>query len=156
MGLYFNIALFTKNNMISDKVVNIINRYVRTFNYVTNKGTLWVDAEMITKRTKDSTDMIMQVDKIYYYRVIVSDNLGNTSISPIVSVNYKNKKEGKPTSADLLEEMVDKSKKVVILNPEPKLKWNVVDSAVKEYQDAGAIVKEVRNLRQLAELIEYL
>lgn len=66
------------------------------------------------------------------------------------------KKEGKPTSADLLEEMVDKSKKVVILNPEPKLKWNVVDSAVQEYQDAGAIVKEVRNLRQLAELIEYL
>lgn len=66
------------------------------------------------------------------------------------------KKEGKPTSADLLEEMVNKSKKVVILNPEPKLKWNVVDSAVKEYQDAGAIVKEVRNLRQLAELIEYL
>ena len=63
--IHFNIALFTKNNIISDKVVNIINRYVRTFNYVANKGTLWVDAEMITKRTKDSTDMIMQVDKIY-------------------------------------------------------------------------------------------
>ncbi|MBR3614816.1 MAG: AAA family ATPase [Clostridia bacterium] len=63
--IHFNIALFTKNNMISDKVINIINRYVRTFNYVTNKGTLWVDAEMITKRTKDSTDMIMQIDKIY-------------------------------------------------------------------------------------------
>lgn len=63
--IHFNIALYTKNSMISDKVVNIINRYVRTFNYITNKGTLWVDAEMITKRTKDSTDMIMQVDKIY-------------------------------------------------------------------------------------------
>ena len=63
--IHFNIALYTKNNMISDKVVNIINRYIRTFNYVTNKGTLWVDAEMIVKRTKDSTDMIMQVDKIY-------------------------------------------------------------------------------------------
>ena len=63
--IHFNIALFTKNNMVSDKVINIINRYVRTFNYVTNKGTLWVDAEMLVKRTKDSTDMIMQVDKIY-------------------------------------------------------------------------------------------
>ena len=63
--IHFNIALYTKNSMISVKVVNIINRYVRTFNYITNKGTLWVDAEMITKRTKDSTDMIMQVDKIY-------------------------------------------------------------------------------------------
>ncbi len=66
------------------------------------------------------------------------------------------KKYGKPTSSDLIEKMVNKSKKVVILNPEPKIKWNVVDSAVKEYQDAGAIVKEVGNLRQLAELIEYL
>ena len=63
--IHFNIALFTKNNMISDKVINIISRYVRTFNYLTNKGTLWVDAEMIVKRTKDSTDMIAQIDKIY-------------------------------------------------------------------------------------------
>lgn len=63
--IHFNIALYTKNNMISDRVVNIINRYVRTFNYITNKGTIWVDAEMLVKRTKDSTDMIMQVDKIY-------------------------------------------------------------------------------------------
>ena len=45
--------------MIAEKVINIINRYVRTFNYITNKGTLWVDSEMITKRTKDSTDMII-------------------------------------------------------------------------------------------------
>ena len=63
--IHFNIALYTKNTIISDKVVNIINRYVRTFNYITNKGTIWVDAEMIVKRTKDSTDMIMQIDKIY-------------------------------------------------------------------------------------------
>ncbi len=63
--IHFNIALYTKNTIISDKVVNIINRYVRTFNYITNKGTVWVDTEMLVKRTKDSTDMIMQIDKIY-------------------------------------------------------------------------------------------
>ena len=63
--IHFNIALYTKNNIIADKVVNLLNRYVRTFNYITNKGTLWVDSEMLVKRTKDSTDMIMQVDKIY-------------------------------------------------------------------------------------------
>lgn len=63
--IHFNIGLFTKNNMISDKVINILNRYVRTFNYITNKGTIWIDTEMLVKRTKDSTDMIMQVDKIY-------------------------------------------------------------------------------------------
>ena len=63
--IHFNIGLYTKNNIIADKVINLLNRYVRTFNYITNKGTLWVDTEMLVKRTKDSTDMIMQVDKIY-------------------------------------------------------------------------------------------
>ena len=73
--IHFNIALYTKNTIISDKVVNIINRYVRTFNYITNKGTIWVDAEMIVKRTKDSTDMIMQIDKIYNENdVVVFEN----------------------------------------------------------------------------------
>lgn len=63
--IQFNIALYTKNSIISDKVVNLLNRYIRTFNYLSNRNTVWVDAEMLVKRTKDSTDMIMQVDKIY-------------------------------------------------------------------------------------------
>ena len=63
--IHFNIALYTKNNMISDKIINLLNRYIRTLNYVGNGGMVWVDVEMLVKRTKDSTDMIMQVDKIY-------------------------------------------------------------------------------------------
>lgn len=69
--IHFNIALYTKNSMIADKAINILNRYVRTFNYITNRGTLWVDSEMLVKRAKDSTDMIMQVDKIYAENDIV-------------------------------------------------------------------------------------
>jgi len=63
--IHFNIGLFTKNTMMVDRVVGILNKYIRTFNYISNKGTLWVDTEMLVKRTKDSTDMIMQVDKMY-------------------------------------------------------------------------------------------
>ncbi|MCK9151200.1 VWA domain-containing protein [Methanobacterium alcaliphilum] len=66
------------------------------------------------------------------------------------------KKDKKPMSSLLIEKMVNKSKKVIILNPEDKKKWNVVDSCVSDYQDAGALVKEVRNLRQLSILIESL
>jgi len=40
------------------------------------------------------------------------------------------------------------------LNPEDKNKWDVVDSCVSYYIDAGASVREVRSLRQLAETIE--
>ena len=63
--IHFNIALFTKNTMMVDRIVGILNKYIRTFKYISNKGTMWVDTEMLVKRTKDSTDMIMQVDKIY-------------------------------------------------------------------------------------------
>ena len=59
----------------------------------------------------------------------------------------------KPLSADSIDYIVEKSKKVLILNPEPMNKWNVVDSCVADYEDSGAEFFEVRNLEQLAELI---
>lgn len=66
------------------------------------------------------------------------------------------KKFKKPLSADLMEHMCRISKKVIILNPEPKIKWNVVDSCVSDYEDAGAQIMEVRNLKQLARLVEHI
>lgn len=80
--IHFNIALYTKNNIISDKVVNIINKFARTYGYINNKGTLWVDTEMLVKRTKDSTDMIMQVDKMYSDNdIVVFENI--SKIKPL-------------------------------------------------------------------------
>ena len=74
--IHFNIGLFTKNSVISDKIVTVINRFARTFNYIGNKGTILVDTEMLVKRTKDSTDMIMQMDKIYMDNdVVIFNNL---------------------------------------------------------------------------------
>lgn len=75
--IHFNIALYTKNNIIADKIINIINKYVRTFNYITNKPTLWIDTEMLVKRTKDSSDMIMQVESMYAKNdILIFENLG--------------------------------------------------------------------------------
>jgi len=59
----------------------------------------------------------------------------------------------KPLSADLIQEMSRNSKRVLILNPEPRSKWNVADSCVSYYEDVGADCFEVRDLEQLAELI---
>ena len=59
----------------------------------------------------------------------------------------------KPRSAELIQEMVDKSKKVLILNPEPKIQWNKFGSCVSYYEEAGAELFNVRNLEQLASLI---
>ncbi len=101
--IHFNIALYTKNSIIAEKVVNILNRYIRTFCYIANKGTLWVDTEMLVKRTKDSIDMISQVDRMYSENdVIIFENLGKIKglneyrvdafWSAIEKFNMKNKK----------------------------------------------------------------
>ncbi len=63
--IHFNIALYTKNNLVIDKVVNIINKFARTFNYIGTRPTLWADAEILIRKSKDSTDVMMQVDSLY-------------------------------------------------------------------------------------------
>lgn len=63
------------------------------------------------------------------------------------------KEDGIPKSAELVENMVKKSKRVLILNPEEEKKWNVADSCVSYYEEVGAELFEVRDLEQLANLI---
>lgn len=66
------------------------------------------------------------------------------------------KVKGIPASVELVEEMVRDAKKVIILNPEDRNKWDVVDSCVSLYQDAGAQVFEVNTLNQLAHFVEQM
>jgi len=63
------------------------------------------------------------------------------------------KVDGVPESARLVEKMSRKARKVMIFNPEERKKWDVVDSCVSHYRDAGAQIHEVRNLNQLALLV---
>ena len=64
------------------------------------------------------------------------------------------KVNGIPASVGVLEEIVRDSKKVVILNPEDRNKWDIVDSCVSLYEEAGAQVFEVNTLNQLAQFVE--
>lgn len=63
------------------------------------------------------------------------------------------KEEKIPKSAEIIENIAKKSKRLLILNPEEKKKWNVADSCVSFYENTGAELFEVRNLEQLADLI---
>ena len=66
------------------------------------------------------------------------------------------KVNGIPASVEVVEEMVRDCKKLVILNPEDRNKWDVVDSCVSLYEDAGAHVFEVNTLNQLAQFVEQM
>ena len=66
------------------------------------------------------------------------------------------KVNGIPASVELISQMSSMAKKVIILNPEDKKKWDVVDSCVSLYEDAGAQVFEVNTLNQLAHFVEQM
>jgi uncharacterized protein with von Willebrand factor type A (vWA) domain len=44
----------------------------------------------------------------------------------------------------------------LIFNPEPESKWDTPTSCVRDYQNAGAKVYEIKNLDNLAKLITEL
>ena len=56
----------------------------------------------------------------------------------------------------MLREIVTKSNKVMIFNPEKKIRWNTPTSCVKDYENAGAEVFEIGNLDNLANMITRL
>ena len=66
------------------------------------------------------------------------------------------KVKGVPASVEVVEEMVRDAKKVIILNPEDRNKWDVVDSCVSLNREAGAQVFEVNTLNQLAQFVEQM
>ena len=66
------------------------------------------------------------------------------------------KVNGIPASVGLVEEMARDAKKLIILNPEDRNKWDVVDSCVSLYEEAGAQVFEVNTLNQLAHFVEQM
>ena len=96
--------------------------------------------------------------KLFGYDKMLPMNSGaeadETALKLIRKWAYKVK--GIPASVDLVGEMVKNSKKVVILNPEDRNKWDIVDSCVSLYEDAGAHVFEVNTLNQLAQFVEQM
>lgn len=58
-----------------------------------------------------------------------------------------------PESKLLLGKIVKRVKKVVILNPEQKSRWNTGDSVVSHYEDVGAKIVYVENIITMIEFI---
>jgi hypothetical protein len=117
-----------------------------------------VDAFIKVLEIRQNNSMIRGKSNMFtaFEEFIKQANLNSKSYVMILSDcrDWAGPKEEKvPKSAELVENMVKKSKRVLILNPEEKKKWNAADSCVSYYENAGAEVFEVSNLNQLADLI---
>ena len=79
----FDFLLYTKNTQVIDDIVSILNKFFRTYNYLSNKNTLFVDLELFIKRTKDNGDVIFQLDRLYNE----NDFLIFTNVDKAVNIN---------------------------------------------------------------------
>ena len=101
-----------------------------------------------------------QSDMAQSFKEFLKDaNLNHRSIVIILTDcrDWRGKREeGILESAKILKKIVKQSSKVIILNPEKKIRWDTPTSCVRDYQNAGAEVYEIGNLEHLAELITKL
>ena len=71
--------------------------------------------------------------------------------------DWKRKRiNGTLESALLIKEMLKKAHRVIILNPEKKIRWNNATSFVSEYEKSGAEVFEVSSLEKFEKIISDL
>lgn len=71
--------------------------------------------------------------------------------------DWKGKRvDGILESAHLIHEMTKRSRKVIILNPEKKIRWDTPTSCVKDYQKAGAEVYQTNTLDEFADVVAKL
>lgn len=61
----FDFLIYTNNSEILDNIVSILNKYCRTYNYLSNKNITYVDVPRFMMRSKDSFDVISQLERIY-------------------------------------------------------------------------------------------
>ena len=66
------------------------------------------------------------------------------------------RKNGVLESASLIKEMLKRAHRVIILNPEKKIRWTMATSCVKDYEDAGAEVFETSDLNMFEKVISEL
>ena len=71
--------------------------------------------------------------------------------------DWKGKRvNGTLESALLIKEMLKRAHRVIILNPEKKIRWNNASSFVSEYEKIGAEVFEVSSLEKFEKIIAEL
>ncbi|WP_321421667.1 VWA domain-containing protein [uncultured Methanobacterium sp.] len=153
---FFCLIYAAQNSFRRVRVFDFDNRTVETTNAMTEPSMM--DAFIKVRDIRQKKLMIHGTSNMFqaFESFLNSVQLNRRSTLMILSDcrDWAGPKvDGIPESAQLVEKMSRKCHKVMIFNPEDKKKWDVVDSCVSHYRDAGAQIHEVRNLNQLANLV---
>ncbi|MEJ5376217.1 MAG: VWA domain-containing protein [bacterium] len=83
-------------------------------------------------------------------------HLGEISTRSIVIIIGDGRNNYLPTRAWVLQELKERVRKLIWLNPEPRSMWGTGDSAMLEYAPFCTSVEECRNLLQLSDFVDRL
>ena len=154
---FFMLVYSAQTSFKHSKTFEFDNKVIETTSALNSNYLINAFAEVRTMRMKNA--MVHGSSNMYsaFKSFLKKANLNNKSYILLLSDcrdwGGPKDEDGLPKSAHLISEMVRQSKKVVILNPEDRYKWDVVDSCVSLYEEAGAKVYEVNTLNQLADFI---
>lgn len=156
---FFMLMYSCKSSFKNSRTFEFDNKVIETTNALNEDEMLNAFVKVKDLRLKNT--MIHGTSNMYtaFDEFIKMADLNNKSYVIILSDcrDWEGPKiNGKQQSVHFIEEMVRLSKKVIILNPEDRYKWDVVDSCVSLYEEAGAKVYEVNTLNQLAQFVETL
>jgi len=84
------------------------------------------------------------------------EHLGEVNSRTVVIIIGDGRNNRLPSRAWVLEEIKERARQLIWLNPEPRATWGLGDSAMPEFSPHCTVVEECRNLRQLAAFIEGL
>lgn len=153
---FFMLMFACQASFKQSRMFEFDNKTIETTQFLKEKYMVNAFAEIRMLRMKNA--MVRGTSNMYtaFKSFMDQNNLSKKSYIIILSDcrDWAGPKvEGVPASVELIREMSRASKKVIILNPEDKKKWDVVDSCVSLYSDAGAKVYEVSTLNQLADFV---
>jgi len=154
---WFFMLMFACQSAFKDsRMFEFDNKTIETTDLLKEKYMVNAFAEIRLLRMKNA--MVRGTSNMYsaFSSFMDKANINNKSYIIILSDcrDWSGPKvNGIPASVDLISQMSHQAKKVIILNPEDKKKWDVVDSCVSLYADAGAKVYEVSTLSQLADFV---
>lgn len=154
---FFMLMYACQSAFKNSRVFEFDNKVIETTDFLKEQFMINAFAEVRSARMKNG--MVHGTSNMYtaFKSFMKQADLNNKSYVIILSDcrDWSGpKNEDKiPASVDLISEIAKVSKKVIILNPEDKYKWDVVDSCVSLYEEAGAKTYEVNSLNQLADFV---
>ena len=128
----FDFLIYTKNSQILDNIISILNKYCRTYNYLSNKNIVFVDVERFIMRSKDSFDVINQLERMYNE----NDLLVFANIDKAININEYRLE----AFFQMVPKLYDKNRRTITIFSGDR---NVVEKLVKKYDAVSSMFNHV-------------